>query len=118
MARDAQLGLGAVFFLAGVQQTELHFSLRLQRKDQELKSGWKEGETLVAHCIHHFSWWTQSAYGAPSAAEGNRGWRELLGWLLHFFPIRSRAVGRIQCRTDNTGDTANVVPPRTAAHLI
>ena len=72
-----ELGRGTVLFLAGVEQTEVHLGLRLQRKNQKLESGWKERKSLFAHCIHYFSWWRHAAQGSPSSL------------LFHSFPIRS-----------------------------
>ena len=65
MPRYREIRPGPVFFLAEMQQPEMHFRLCLQRKHQELERCGREWKFLIAHFIHYFSWsrWREPLVG-------------------------------------------------------
>ena len=57
VARHAELGLRPFRLITEMQQPEVDLYLGLQRKDQEVESCRRQYIFLLAHLIHHFSWW-------------------------------------------------------------
>jgi hypothetical protein len=86
MPRYWEIRPGPVFFLAEMQEAQVHFRLCLQGKHQELESCGREWKILIAHFIHYFnrSRWRNRCYGAldwgfrlSNARRSNHNWRTI-----------------------------------------